>query len=200
MFYPIESFLLKNLKTKKYMKMARAYIGSKVLEKAASGTTWKEVWSAGQGVGLIDEILPAAEIVATYERALETHDTNEIWAALFTDVEMQRPADAMREAHGPHGPTYSYLFGWPAARRGLGACHGIDIPFTFGNFVDGWGEFVGADDAALALGRTLRDSWAAFAHHGDPRWPGVPATMRFARDSTVVDDPLRDRLSSLGSR
>jgi len=142
----------------------------------------------------------AAEIVATYERVLGTHDTNEIWAAVFTDVEMQRPADAMREAHRPHGPTHSYVFGWPAARRGLGACHGIDIPFTFGNFVDGWDDFVGADDTALAVGRTLRDSWAAFARDGDPGWPGVPATMQFARDSYVADDPLRDRLSSLGPR
>lgn len=60
---PIEKFLLKNPRSKKYMKMARAYIGSKALEKAAAGTTWKEVWSAGQGAGLIEEILPAAEIV-----------------------------------------------------------------------------------------------------------------------------------------
>ncbi len=60
---PFEAFLLKNPKTKKYMKMARAYIGSKVLEKAAAGPTWKEVWSAGQGVGLIEKIMPAGDIV-----------------------------------------------------------------------------------------------------------------------------------------
>jgi nitronate monooxygenase len=60
---PVESYLLQHPRTKKYMKMARAYIGSKMLEKAAAQPTWKEVWSAGQGVGLIEEILPAAEIV-----------------------------------------------------------------------------------------------------------------------------------------
>jgi nitronate monooxygenase len=60
---PIEKYLFQNPKTKKYMKMLRAYIGSKALEKAVSGTTWKEVWSAGQGVGLIEEILPAGKIV-----------------------------------------------------------------------------------------------------------------------------------------
>lgn len=60
---PIETFLFNNPNTKKYMKLIRAYIGSKALEKAVSGTTWKEVWSAGQGVGLIDEILSAKEIV-----------------------------------------------------------------------------------------------------------------------------------------
>jgi nitronate monooxygenase len=60
---PVESFLLKHPQTKKYMKMIRAYVGSKALEKAVSGTTWKEVWSAGQGVGLIADILPCEKIV-----------------------------------------------------------------------------------------------------------------------------------------
>ncbi len=139
----------------------------------------------------------AAEIVATYEAELGTTDSNEVWAALFTDVEMQRPAAAFRDAHQAHGPTYAYLFGWPAAEVRLGACHGIDIPFTFGNFVDGWAEFVGADDAARTLGRTLRDAWTAFARTGDPGWPTTPAVMRFDRDPAVVRDPLRARLGSL---
>ena len=58
-----ENFLLKHDLTKKYAKMARSLIGAMALQKAASQTTWKEVWSAGQGVGLIDDILPAAEII-----------------------------------------------------------------------------------------------------------------------------------------
>ena len=111
---------------------------------------------------------------------------------------MQQPAAVMREAHRAHGPSFSYRFGWPAAGGRLGACHGIDIPFTFGNFVDGWAEFVGEDDAARRLSRTMRDAWAAFARDGDPGWPAGPATMLFDRDPVLVDhDPLRDRLASL---
>jgi nitronate monooxygenase len=60
---PLEEFLMKNGLTKKYTKMARSLWGAYLLSGAAKSTTWKEVWSAGQGVGLIDEILPAAEIV-----------------------------------------------------------------------------------------------------------------------------------------
>lgn len=59
----VEEKLLKHPSTKKWTKMARAYLGSKVLEKAANLTTWKEVWSAGQGAGLIHDIIPAAEVV-----------------------------------------------------------------------------------------------------------------------------------------
>jgi para-nitrobenzyl esterase len=139
----------------------------------------------------------AAAIVATYEAALGATDTNEIWAAVFTDKEMAVPAAAMRGAQRARAPVHAYLFGWPAATGGLGACHGIDIPFTFGNFVDGWAEFVGLDDDARALGRALRDAWVAFARTGEPGWPPAPAVMRFDRSSSVVDDPLRARLASL---
>jgi nitronate monooxygenase len=60
---PLEEYLLKNGLTKKYAKMARSLWGALLLQKAAKTTTWKEVWSAGQGVGLIDDILPAEKIV-----------------------------------------------------------------------------------------------------------------------------------------
>ncbi len=139
----------------------------------------------------------AAAIVSVYEASLATTDTNEIWAALFSDVQMQVPADAMRNAHRSRGPTYSYLFSRPAVNPLLGACHGIDIPFTFGNFVDGWAAFVGADDDARALGRGIRDAWTSVARTGDPGWPTVPATKVFGPDITLQDDPLRTRLASI---
>lgn len=59
----LEKLMYRSPRTKKYMKMVRYYLGSQALEKAATGTTWKEVWSAGQGVGLIEDILPAGAIV-----------------------------------------------------------------------------------------------------------------------------------------
>ena len=149
---------------------------------------------ASRTVGVDDARADA--IVTTYEAALATTDTNEIWAALFSDIQMQVPADAMRDAHRAHGPTFSYLFTWPAVNPLLGACHGIDIPFTFGNFVDGWAEFVGADEAAHAVGRALRTAWATFARR-QPRLGRCPATMVFGREPVVADDPLRARLASL---
>ncbi len=59
----LERYLFKNPRTKKYMKMLRAYLGSEALRKAITGPTFKEIWSAGQGVGLIDDIVPAREVV-----------------------------------------------------------------------------------------------------------------------------------------
>lgn len=71
---PVEKFLTTHKFTKKYAKLVRYMLGSRALEAAAHKTTWKNVWSAGQGVGLIHEIKPARdvveEIVRQYHEAL----------------------------------------------------------------------------------------------------------------------------------
>lgn len=67
--------LLKDKKlTKKYVVPLIHFMGSKSLEAAAVGPTWKTVWSAGQSVGLINEVLSCEHIVekmiAEYNHAL----------------------------------------------------------------------------------------------------------------------------------
>ncbi len=68
--------ILKDQKlTKKYIVPLIHFLGSKSLEQAASGPTWKTVWSAGQSVGLIEDILSCEDIilklVREYEECLE---------------------------------------------------------------------------------------------------------------------------------
>jgi para-nitrobenzyl esterase len=143
----------------------------------------------------IDEA-EAAGIVERYESAVGTDDTNELWRALFGDNEMQRPCRAVLDAHAPYGPTYTYCFTWAGPQ--VGACHGIDIPFPFGNFVDGWDTFVGLDDDGRALGRAMRDAWAAFARTDDPGWPAYPAARIFGRKvHDAAEHPLFGRLPTL---
>ncbi len=67
--------LKKNSYTKKYIVPLIHLAGMKALETAAKKTTWKTVWSAGQGVGLINDILPCKEIVERL--ADEYHQTLE---------------------------------------------------------------------------------------------------------------------------
>jgi nitronate monooxygenase len=55
--------LKENKHTKKYVVPIIHYLGSRALEKAAVTPTWKQVWSAGQSVGLVDEILSVREII-----------------------------------------------------------------------------------------------------------------------------------------
>jgi para-nitrobenzyl esterase len=136
----------------------------------------------------------AAPIVDRYETTLGTADTNEIWRALLGDNEMQVPCRAVLEAHAPHAPTYTYCFTWGGPQ--VGACHGIDIPFPFGNFVDGWDAFVGLDDDGRALSSAMRAAWAGFARTGDPGWAVYPAARVFGREvHDVAQHPLFGRLS-----
>lgn len=62
---PLERFLRANKWTAKAAKAFRYMRGSKALDAAAGGVTWKTVWSAGQGVGFIKDIRPTADIVRT---------------------------------------------------------------------------------------------------------------------------------------
>ncbi len=135
----------------------------------------------------------AAPVADGYAAQLGTDDNAEIWRAFFGDREMQDPCRAVLDAHAPHGPAYTYCFTWEGPH--IGACHGIDIPFPFGNFVDGWDAFAGVDADAHALSRTMRDAWAAFARTGDPGWPQYPSAMILGRDAHVAPaHPLFGRL------
>ena len=108
------------------------------------------------------------------KRALGTDDTNEIWRALFGDNEMQVPCRARARRARAARPDLHVLLHLGAARQ-VGACHGIDIPFPFGNFVDGWDAFVGLDDDGRALvARDPRRVGRVRAH----RRPGLAAVPR----------------------
>jgi len=64
--------ILKNQKlTKKYIVPLIHFLGTKQLEEAAVGPTWKTVWSAGQSVGMIHEILSCQEIMEKLVREYE---------------------------------------------------------------------------------------------------------------------------------
>jgi para-nitrobenzyl esterase len=131
--------------------------------------------------------------IDAYAKDLDTDDTDAIWAAVFSDVEMQKPMRAVLDAH-PR--SFNYLFTWEGPN--VGACHGIDIPFPFGNFVEGWDAFVGGDPSPLSA--EIRAAWAAFARTGDPGWPAPPATRILGpKIETLGAHPLFGRLAAVSS-
>jgi para-nitrobenzyl esterase len=131
-----------------------------------------------------------AEAVAAVVRAYEGPTA---MADIATDVTMRLPLEKVLDAHG--GPVYAYSFDY---RTTHGACHAADLPFVFGSFdVEGWRDWVGGSPDAL--GRTIRDAWAAFARTGVPSakdlpaWPvydGARLTMSLGETVEVLEDPL----------
>jgi para-nitrobenzyl esterase len=56
-----------------------------------------------------------------------------------------------------------------AERLGLGAAHGLEIPYVFGTFGPR-----GFDETDRALGEKMRSYWVQFARTGDPNADGLP--------------------------
>ncbi|MCJ7672229.1 MAG: carboxylesterase family protein [Acidimicrobiia bacterium] len=141
--------------------------------------------------------------VATYrteqERDGRAVTNGAVWDAVRTDAMMRVPALGVADSHSAAGgSTWVYRFDWEAP--GLGAAHGVDLPFTFATFDrEGWGTVVGSDDRAEALGVAWREAWLGFAAVGDPGnrtfpWPrhdvATRPTRLFGPDGpTLVDDP-----------
>jgi len=110
------------------------------------------------------------------------------FTAAATDYSLRAPALRVADAMaGSGGVTYAYAFGWRAPE--WGACHAVDLPFTFGTIhAAGWDAFVGADrdtdgaadSAADHVAEEVMSSWAAFAATGDPSTPLVGRWPRYA--------------------
>lgn len=62
--------------TKKWVTPLIHYLGMRALEKSAQTMTWKTVWSAGQSVGMVNEILSCREIVKKMVCEFEEARTN----------------------------------------------------------------------------------------------------------------------------
>lgn len=68
---PLALKILKDNKaTKKYIVPLIHLMGMKSLEKSAHKASWKSVWSAGQSVGMIDDVLSVQEI---YEKMIKEY-------------------------------------------------------------------------------------------------------------------------------
>jgi nitronate monooxygenase len=67
----LERWLSNNPKTKKYFKMLVQYRGLKKLESAIKPGNYHNLWSAGQSVAFIDDVLPVAAIVDRLEKECE---------------------------------------------------------------------------------------------------------------------------------
>jgi para-nitrobenzyl esterase len=82
----------------------------------------------------------------------------------------------------------------------LGACHALDLPFTFATLdAPGMAAFAGSGPAAERLSATLRAAWTGFARDGDPSPPGLSwprydrrrrATLELGATCRVLDAPL----------
>jgi para-nitrobenzyl esterase len=143
----------------------------------------------------------AAEAIAVYAAHHPGLDLDATTAAMETDEVFRWPAWslAQRRVERGRGPTWMYRFDWatPVLGGGLGACHGVDLPFVFDNLGrPGVELFTGPAWERQRVADAFADALVAFARHGDPGWPAYDATRRATRlidvECSVVDDPDGD--------
>jgi para-nitrobenzyl esterase len=125
-----------------------------------------------------------AAILEAYRAQLGTQAN---FSDLFNAIERDRffgiPAVRLGEAQeAAGGGAFLYLFSWEAALLGggLGACHGIDVPFVMGSIgTPGGDRFAGSGPEAAALQERVMDAWLGFARLGDPGHAGLPEWPRY---------------------
>lgn len=138
--------------------------------------------------------LPVEQALAAYRARYPQDTPGNLFARVQTDWWVRIPAIRLADAHAERaGRTYMYEFAWPSP--GLGAVHGLEVPFVFDTVSTDaplFGSMLG-DDPPQALGDLMHSAWVSFATNGDPGWPrydlGSRATMRFDTTSKVVEDP-----------
>jgi para-nitrobenzyl esterase len=122
---------------------------------------------------------------------LEAEYGSRLWKAVGVD----EPAEAMRRAQG--ATVFGYRFDWDGERkilwldlgRLLGAAHGMEVPFVFGelSFFGMRGPFDEAQhERDLALSRAMTSYWTQFALAGDPgrgRQGELPRWEPWSRDA-----------------
>ncbi|GAA4882997.1 carboxylesterase/lipase family protein [Saccharopolyspora cebuensis] len=138
--------------------------------------------------------------VERYRAAHPGADDRALTTLLLSDGLFRMPSVWCADAHAAAGGrTHLYEFGWRTPARGgvLGACHSLDVPFTFGATGGPMAAALleGSDpDEVAALSGRIRGAWTSFAATGDPGWPRYDPERRLARfwDSppTVVADPV----------
>jgi para-nitrobenzyl esterase len=87
-------------------------------------------------------------------------------AAQLTDFVFRQPL--LQIAKTRPLPTFVYEFAWPSPLPGVGAAHGIELGFVFGNL--GISALEG-QAPSWDLADKVQAAWVAFATNGNPGWP-----------------------------
>ncbi|MDO5698486.1 MAG: carboxylesterase/lipase family protein [Dermatophilus congolensis] len=121
-------------------------------------------------------------------------------AQLIGDMIFWAPTVAIATAHARHSPTYMYRFdqSTPRTRRiGVGATHGADIGYVFGQLGDLVSP-VGTSRAARLTSARMMRLWGRFAATGAPdvRWPAYDER----RPTMIIDDHWRVEFDPRGYR
>ena len=141
----------------------------------------------------LENLIPAdlvPKIIKVYREALKKRGSSasplDIAGTVSTDMMFRIPTLRLAEAQRDNGvPAYNYYFTYKSPAMGgvLGAMHGLDNPFLFGDLVP---DFTGAGPEAESLAVKIQDSSIAFARTGDPSCESIGKWPVYGRDRMTM--------------
>jgi len=156
----------------------------------------------------LNKLLPSDMVpglINTYRDALKKRgskaDFADVLGTVGVDLMFRMTTLQLVEAQRDNGaPAYNYLFTYKSPAMGgvLGAMHGLDNPFLFGNLEP---QLCGTGPAVENLAVKIQDSAIAFARNGNPscesigEWPVYGRermTMILDKDTRVEAAPYED--------
>jgi para-nitrobenzyl esterase len=144
--------------------------------------------------------LPADHALELYRGARPGGTPGDLLADITTDWYFRLPAIRLAEAVTQQGlaaggRAWVYEFSWPSPQFGgrLGACHALELGFTFDTLEhEAHGALMGTA-APQDLADAMHGAWVRFVTDGDPGWAPYDVQRRPVQDFgvqvQVVDDP-----------
>ena len=167
---------------------------------------------AAGSIDLIDDVTLAAAVaayglspdgLAVYRANRPDASYGDILAAVVTDWFFGIPPIRVAEARGAAGTAGTWVYRFdhpnPDTNHGLGACHGVEIPFVFDTITREDVHPRIGDTPSQAVATTMHSIWTAFVTDGTPGWApystGERTTALLTDQIEEVNDPVRDERS-----
>lgn len=113
--------------------------------------------------------------------------------ALQSDYHYAAPAAALAHLAATRAASaHRYRFVWPSPGFDghLGAAHGVELPFVFGNVDNAAARELAGTSPPRALSQQMQQAWVRFAKTGDPGWaahrPELPCVKLFGAREAVA--------------
>ena len=142
----------------------------------------------------------SADSLDAYRANRPDASPGDVLAAVITDWFFTIPPIRVAEARARQGTasTWTYRFDHPEPENnhGLGACHGVEIPFVFDTLAGHDVRPRLGDTPSQAVADRVHQVWVDFITHGNPGWAAYDTVSRttglLSGAVNVVNDPAAD--------
>lgn len=161
--------------------------------------TWETMTDA-QLKARVSMVVPEDKVdkaISLYRKRNPEDKPMHLWSSIVTDQMFATNSIIAAESKARAGkaPVYMYKIDWetPVLGGKLRSPHAVELPFVFDTVYSAEG-LVGVGESQDKMAKAMSQSFAAFAHNGNPNTLGLPHWPGYSMDTRAVliyDDELR---------